>query len=86
MSNESESALERLFQYFKVFCCGQRSNCSKIVELFVSEGKIDSEAVSELTFLLGNRKVKNEILEASCGLSFRYGGANREILKSRLVI
>ena len=79
MSDESELALERLFEYFRAFCRGRRPNCVKVAELFVVDGEMDVDAVSELSNLLRNRKVKNNILEISCGLSFRYDSSKREI-------
>jgi len=79
MSHESESALERIFEYFRAFCRGRRPSCVKVVELFVVDGEMDVDAVSELSNLLRNKNVKNNILEISCGLSFRYDSSKREI-------
>ena len=78
MSHESESALERIFEYFRAFCRGRRPSCVKVVELFVVDGEMDVDAVSELSNLLRNKNVKNNILEISCGLSFRYDSSKRE--------
>jgi len=68
--HDPNKALERVFAYSSCLCMQNRGSCVKITKLFVLDGSVDMEAMTELVKILNNKSVKNDILELTCGITF----------------
>ena len=73
---ESEAVLERLVSYINVFCSRHSHATVKVSEIF----RNDAEALKLLSKMMGNKYVRDNVLEEQCKCKFQGGGKWRELV------